>query len=89
MKVNHDPDDRLDYKWDWSTFLEEGELIDDATVVAGNLLVETPTVVNSGTAVVAWISGGTLGTTVDAVCHVTTSNGREVDRTIVLNVTST
>lgn len=37
-------------------------------------------------AVVAWISGGTLGNTYNCVCHITTTDGREEDQTITLVV---
>lgn len=90
MKVDKDPDARLDYKWDWTSWLDASETINPFPTVTGTggITIETPTVSPDGKSVIAWISGGTLGDTVEAVCHIVTSEGRQDDRTIVLNITS-
>lgn len=85
MRLDKDPNARLDYRFEWADFLETGETITDQVVVAPGCNVESFAVV--GTAVVAWISGGTLGSTVYATCHITTSAGRQNDGTIILNIT--
>lgn len=88
MKLDKDPDARLDYRFDFVDFLETGETITDQVVVASGCTVESFGTVDNGTAVVAWISGGTLGTVVHATCHITTSAGRQNDGTIILNITN-
>ena len=89
MQFNKDPNDRLDYRWEWSQFLDVGETITDQLVTAPGCDVESSGTVDGDTAVVAWISGGNLGDVVEATCHITTSTGREKDGTIILNITNT
>lgn len=86
MITTHDPDAVLDYQYDWTDWLTDGDTITAATVT-----VETGDVVIDSTAhdtqkVTVWVSGGTAGMTADLVCHVTTQEGREDDRTIRLYV---
>lgn len=86
MKLDKDPSDTLDYKFDFSELLQPGETIASHLVVAPGCIVGSEDVV--GDAVVAWISGGTLGTVVKATCHITTNEGRQADGTILLNITN-
>jgi hypothetical protein len=83
----HDPDARLDYPFDWSDWLPEGDSIESATVTAeaGVTVDGTPTIVG-GTKVVPYILGGTVGQTYDVTCHIVTADGREDDRSITLVV---
>lgn len=91
---SHDPDAILDYPFKWADFLgDTNDTIASATVVASTitddttpLTVGTVTVSADGLEVVAWISGGTLGKTYTAVCHVVTTDGREEDQSINLVV---
>jgi hypothetical protein len=82
----HDPDAVLDYPFDWSAWLEEGDTITDTTVTAeaGVTVVGTPVV--DGGKVVPYISGGTVGESYDVTCHIVTADGREDDRSITLVV---
>jgi hypothetical protein len=86
-KRPHDPDAVLDYPFDWSDWLTEGDTIESALVTAetGVTIEGTPAVVD-GTKVVPYISGGTVGSTYDVTCHITTVDGREDDRSITLVV---
>lgn len=83
-----DPDAILDYAWDWTAWLQNGETITAQTVTAPDgITIETsPPVSQSGGVVTAWVSGGTIGQRYDLVCHVTTSAGRQDDRTLTLNI---
>jgi hypothetical protein len=97
-----DPDAILDYKWDFAPttnasdttkadYLESGETIASTTVTAeAGLTVGTATPVataDSDTSVVAWLEGGTAGTTYAVTCQIVTSAGRTDERTIYVEVT--
>jgi hypothetical protein len=98
VSKSKDPDAVLDYTWPWAA---EGWLVDDIisaatfTVYAadGSEIPDsdtTPVKVDSDsftdTDATAWLSGGTLGLTYLCVCHITTSGGREDDRTLKLTI---
>lgn len=84
MALTKDPDAVLDYAFDWSAWLEDGETIDthDASVEAGDAVIDSTS--QSADTVVVWVSGGTIETNVEIRCRVTTTDGRIDDRTIVL-----
>lgn len=91
-QIFHDPQARLDYRWDWGepgrdgrTWLGE-DVLDDATVTSSSPSVSIEDVTHDDTSVVAWVSGGTVGTTVQITCHITTASGRQDDRTINLAI---
>lgn len=75
-----DPDEELDFTWDFAPWLD-GDLIDQADVVPHG--VELLDHSHSDTAVTAWIKGPT-GSSSSLVCSITTSGGRKTDRTIHL-----
>jgi hypothetical protein len=84
MSIEHDPDARLDYAWDWSAWLGDGESIMDAELTAtGGVTAEIPTV--SGGVVTSWVSGGDKGTA-RLTLHIVTSAGREDARTLTLYI---
>lgn len=80
-----DPDARLDYVWDWQAWLADGDTIASATVTGTGITVDT--VSHDTTTVTAWLSGGTVGTAASALCHITTAQGRQDDRTLRLHIT--
>jgi hypothetical protein len=77
-----DPEAILDYSWDWTDWLGPEEVITTQDVVAEGVLAETPTC--SGGIVTCRLSGGTIGVSASATCHITTSAGQADDRTIHL-----
>ena len=89
-----DPAAVLDYKQDWKTntnqstgtdWLASGETITAATVTADTgLTVDSDSITDTSTTVTAWLSSGTAGTDYNVVFHITTSAGREDDRTMVI-----
>lgn len=95
-KFTKDPQAVLDYATDWAgltngsgltNWLESGETITAATVTAdAGLTVNSYGITASGTKVVAWLAGGTLGEVYKVVFHITTSNERQDDRTILIEV---
>lgn len=87
----------LDYMFDWSDDLDDGETIVDAEVtVAGGGLVKDSQLVTDGTnragetvtsaAVVVWLSDGDTGDEGTATCQITTSAGRIDERTMTIKV---
>ena len=84
--ISHDPNARLDYAWDWTSWLDAGETITAHTVTAsgaGGVTVESSTVIDGK--VVAWVSGGTKGKAF-LTAHIVTSAGRQDDRSFKLYV---
>jgi hypothetical protein len=78
-----DPNAVLDYEWDWTNWLTNGDTILSATITPDTGITLDSTTVNALT-VVGWFSGGTEGVGYAAVCHITTVQGRVDDRTIYL-----
>ena len=80
-----DPAATLDFTWDWSKWLADGETITahPITVPAGLTL---GAVTQAAGKVTAWLSGGVTGTAYRVTCRVTTSRGREDKRTITVAV---
>ncbi len=92
-----DPDAVLDYKVDFaphtngrlgaeSDWLQSGETIVSHTVTPETgITVDSSSITDSGTSVTVWLTGGTVGTDTttvyDVTVKVTTSAGREDDRT--------
>jgi hypothetical protein len=84
-----DPDATLDYKVDWSGWLQTGETIDTCVVTAETgITVEdgarAPALADTDTSVVFWLSGGTAGTEYNVTCQITTDAvpARTDERTI-------
>ena len=83
-----DPAAVLDWRFDWTGWLAEGETITTHTVTVTGATLDSSAVVSG--VVVAWLSGaggvGGTGTSAEAVCHIVTSEGREDDRTLRIAV---
>lgn len=78
-----DPDAVLDYKFDWSRWLTDGETINSQTTTASTgVTVDSSSITDDGTSVTVWLSGGTPGNTYTVQSRITTSAGRTDDRTI-------
>jgi hypothetical protein len=76
-----DPQAVLDYGWDWSSWLADGETITSHTVtVPSGLTLDSDN--ESGGTVTAWLSGGTDNTEYRVVCQIVTSQGRTDERTL-------
>lgn len=82
---NKDPDEVLDYQFDWTSWLASGETISSATVSANTgLTVDSST--DDGSIVTGWISGGTAGTAYNVKCKIATNASRTGVRRIKINV---
>lgn len=90
--IDHDPQAKLDYTWDWTDWLGD-DTITSSTVTAKVEEARDPTDVvtiddvwPSPKTITAWISGGVHGTPCAVTCRITTTAGRIDDRTIRLRV---
>lgn len=82
--LQRDSDAILDYTWDWALWLGT-DTIASATVTGNGCTIVSDT--NTTTTVTAWISGGSVNTAPpSATCHITTTGGRQEDRTIVFQM---
>lgn len=80
-----DPNSVLDYKVDWSAWLQSGETISSHEVVkVGSITVDSST--NDDTSVTVWISGGSVGEYTTVTTRITTNEGRTEDKTFRLNI---
>lgn len=79
-----DPDAILDYKVDWATWLGS-DTISAVTWTVPTGITQTA-VSNTTTAVTIWLRGGTVGTTYEVACKITTAGGRTDERTIEISV---
>lgn len=71
-----DPQDLLDYTFDFSEWLgTDGDTIDTQAVTVADGLTQN-NVVNTTSTVTVWLSGGTLGRSYAVECEIVTSGGR-------------
>lgn len=83
-----DPEAVLDYAVDWTGWLQDGETITSASWTIPDGLTQPPTQPASvdGGRTIVWLAGGTDRQTYRPSVHVTTSAGRQDDRTIEISV---
>jgi len=80
-----DPDAFLDYGFDWSEWLESGEIIATSTWIAPDGITKgADTYSDDATSV--WMSGGAVGCDYVVVNRVTTNQSRQDDRSITIKV---
>ena len=82
-----DPNALKDYSWDWTEYLEIGEIITSAEIIGppGTLeVVGAPT--HDDTTVTVWLDGGIHMQRYFIPCRITTSKGRQDDRSLYLLV---
>ena len=89
MIYSQDPDELLDYQFDWTPRLDDGETIAAFTVTAtdGLTIGTAPAPAQAAGVVTYWVSGGTAGTIYAVTCHIVTSTGREWDHTDRFRIT--
>lgn len=80
-----DPNDVLDYSWDFTEWLSGGDAISAATVYTPAGLTLNSSSFTTST-VTAWLSGGQVGQPYRVTARITTSEGRTVDRSIVVAI---
>ena len=84
-KYIKDPDAVLDYGFDWSDWLQDGETISTSSWTVPTGLTEVGDS-NTTTATKVWVSGGTAGDDYTITNHIVTSDSREDDRSHTLKV---
>lgn len=85
--IPKDPDEVLDYQFDWSQRLEESEtILTSVFIVEGSdtLALDDETV--AGALTTFWASGGAAGDAARITNRVTTSEGRTYDQTSTLRI---
>lgn len=86
--ITKDPDAVLDYSFDWTDWLNAGELIDSHVVTVDGVTKDSDT--RSGAIVTAWVSGGAaiVGQMASVTCKITTNSvpARTEQRTVYLRI---
>lgn len=67
-----DPDEVVDYLFDWSASMQSGEAIASKTVTASGVTLDSSTI--AGETVQVWLSGGTAGSTARVTCRIVTNS---------------
>lgn len=82
-----DPDAKLDYSIDWSSWLPAGDTISAVAWTATGVTVSaSPAPSHASGIATVWLEGGTKGEDATVTCRVTTTAGRIDDRTIRISV---
>jgi hypothetical protein len=88
-----DPEEVLDYGFDWSPRALDEDLIESTTaeVVTGDVVIDSHGVaevegVLTGHGTVTWLSGGTAGTACEINLHAVTAGGRELEQTLKIKI---
>ena len=87
MSYEQDPDDRLDYVFNWARWLDGDVIASSSFAVASGLTNDGASKTESKTQI--WLTGGTNGQTYAVTNSILTSGGRRKDRTINVLVSST
>ena len=80
-----DPDAVLDYKFDWSDWMAEGDSI-TAHVIDAETGITVDSSLHGDDYVTVWLSGGDDDGRYDVSCEITTARGRTDERTILIKV---
>jgi hypothetical protein len=81
---NKDPDARLDYKEDWTAWLD-GDTITGSEWIVPDGITEDGTSFDDTTATI-WLKDGTLGGNFQVTNRITTAGARINDRTITVRI---
>ena len=85
-----DPNEILDYGYDWSPRGLEGDTIVSftSTVESGTVVVDDSVFEASNFTTITWLSGGTEGETCKVLLRLTTALGRVLDETLSIKIKS-
>lgn len=81
-RFNKDPDARLDYRVDWTSWLDSDTIANSEWIIPTGIVYEADTF--DTTSATVWLSGGSLGSSYEVVNRITTAAGRIDDRTITI-----
>lgn len=85
-KFVKDPQARLDYTIDWSAWLAPtSDTISNATVPNPPSGITVQSTTWTTTQTTTWVSGGTAGSSYDLTIRITTTGGRQDERTITIS----
>ena len=79
--MTKDPQAVLDYVFDWSDWLQDGETISSLVVTVGAGITKDSNSESAGI-VTIWLSGGTHGSDYLVACKITTNLERTDERTM-------
>jgi hypothetical protein len=79
-----DPDAVNDFTVDWSAWLDTDTIATSVWSSPEGMTVDLAT--NTATSATIWLSGGTIGLRYRVTNHITTTAGREDDRTLSIRV---
>jgi len=87
LVITKDPDDVLDYKFDFSSWLNSGDTISTRVVtVSTGLTKDSDSITDTSTSVTVWLSGGTPIAEYTMACKITTADGRTVERSVIVRI---
>jgi hypothetical protein len=81
-KYIKDPDAVLDYTYDWSSFLADGEVIVEHEIFLSGDDITLDVSTADNTTVTVWLSGGIVREYYYITCRITTDQGRVDNRSI-------
>lgn len=86
MAYEKDPTEKKDYAVDWSKHLGAGETITTSTWSISPSGLTQSQASSTNTVATLWLSSGTVGVEYRVTNHVVTNQGREFERSFVVNV---
>ena len=86
FQFDKDPQAILDYVVDWSDWLDSDTITASTWTAPTGITAATSS--NTTTTATVWLSGGTIGETYKVVNHITTTAGRQDDRSLVIRMVS-
>lgn len=82
-----DPDDVLDYSFNWADWLTTNETIVTFTAIATpGITIDSTS--NTASVTTTWLSGGVAGSPYTVTHRIVTNQDRTVDRSMTIRVTS-
>ena len=80
-----DPQEVLDYGFDWEDWLATGDTVDTSTwKVPTGITKDSDTKTDTTTTI--WLSGGTVGSTYKLTNRIVTNDGRTADRSFYVRI---
>lgn len=81
-----DPDATLDYRADWTLWLDGDTIATSSWIVPAGLTNEAEAINAENTVAIVWLSGGTLGQKYEVINRIVTNAGRTDDRTLTIRI---
>lgn len=84
FQVTKDPNAILDYRFDWSDWLNSDTIATSTWIAPDGITVQSES--ETTTAATVWLSGGTLSRSYELVNRIVTAGGRTEDRTLIVHI---